>query len=343
MARQHSRPGFAGRKAHDLPAIACIALLGAAACRAAAPPVLPAPTPEELAQIRSAEAAYRAMPDEPGTGPYPATKLEEATLPGHTVYRPANLDQLGATRMPIVVWGNGGCAGDGAAQRLHLLEIASHGYLVIANGPIRSGPGTSPPPPPPAAPANAPMKLPKPQNSARDLVEAIDWAVAQDGLQGGPYAGRIATQQVAVSGFSCGGVQALTVASSDARVKAAVIHNSGLFPDGTSLMEGMDLPKAALDRLRAPIIYILGGTKDIAYANGMDDYRRISTVPVAVANLPVGHGGTFMEHNGGRAAAVAVAWLDWRLKGDAAAAAWFTGAGCRLCNDGDWTFASKGL
>ncbi len=292
--------------------------------------------------MRSAEAIYLAMDDEPGTGRYPATKLEEATLPGHTVYRPANIDQLGSERMPIVVWGNGGCAGDGAGQRLHLLEIASHGYLVIANGPILSGPGFSPPPPLPAPPADTPMKLPKPQSSARQLVDAIDWAVAQNGTKGGPYAGRIATQLIAVSGFSCGGVQALTVATSDARVKTAVIHNSGLFPDGTALMEGMDLPKEALAHLRAPLIYILGGPKDIAYANGMDDYRLISDVPVAVANLPVGHGGTFMEHNGGRAAAVAVAWLDWRLKGDAAAASWFTGAKCRLCNDDDWTFVSKG-
>jgi hypothetical protein len=39
-------------------------------------------------------------------------------------------------------------------------------------------------------------------------------------------------------------------------------------------------------------------------------------VPVAVANLPVGHGGTFLEPNGGAAASVAVSWLDWQLRGD---------------------------
>ena len=39
------------------------------------------------------------------------------------------------------------------------------------------------------------------------------------------------------------------------------------------------------------VIYILGGPSDIAYPNGMDDFARIGHVPVAVANLPVGHGG----------------------------------------------------
>ena len=37
--------------------------------------------------------------------------------------------------------------------------------------------------------------------------------------------------------------------------------------------------------------YINGGEKDIAYANGMDP-ARIDKVPVAMANLDVGHGGT---------------------------------------------------
>ena len=42
----------------------------------------------------------------------------------------------------------------------------------------------------------------------------------------------------------------------------------------------------------------------------------------AVANLPVGHGGTYSEPNGGAAAQVAVAWLNWQLRGDAKAAAY---------------------
>ena len=40
--------------------------------------------------------------------------------------------------------------------------------------------------------------------------------------------------------------------------------------------------KDLLAKLHSPIIYILGDSSDIAYANGMDDFKRISHVPVAV-------------------------------------------------------------
>ena len=47
---------------------------------------------------------------------------------------------------------------------------------------------------------------------------------------------------------------------------------------------------------------MLGGPTDIAYANGMDDYEKIDHVPIAVANIDKGHGGTYWEPNGGAAA-----------------------------------------
>lgn len=298
--------------------------------------------PEVLAQMQRAEAAYRAMPDTPGSGQFPALKEEDRSLPEHTIYRPAKLASLGKTLMPIVVWGNGGCAGDGAGQRLHLAEIASHGYLVIANGGIKSGPGTTPPPAPQPGPGGAFVR-PAPQSSAEQLTQAIDWAIAENARPNSAYFGMLDTAAVAVSGWSCGGVQALTIATRDPRVKTAVIHNSGLFPDGQAQMPGMELTKAELAKLRSPVIYILGGPSDIAYANGMDDVARITGVPVAVANLPVGHAGTFYEPNGGKAAQVALAWLDWRLKGRAESGAWFVGAACKLCTDPDWKFELKGL
>ena len=104
----------------------------------------------------------------------------------------------------------------------------------------------------------------------------------------------------------------------DPRVKTMVLHNTGVLNDGPGAIPGMDVRKDVLTTLHTPTIYILGGPKDIAYANGMDDFARIAHVPVAVANLPVGHGGTFLEPNGGAAASVAVSWLDWQLRGDTA-------------------------
>ena len=144
---------------------------------------------------------------------------------------------------------------------------------------------------------------------------------------------------MAYSGWSCGGLQALAVAK-DPRVKALVLHNTGVFNEGQSI-SGLDVRKDVLQTLHTPAIYILGGPTDIAYANGMDDFNRIAHVPVAVANLPVGHGGTFTQSNGGAAAAVAVSWLDWQLRGNTASAGRFVGEDCGLCRDSQWSFERR--
>jgi hypothetical protein len=106
-------------------------------------------------------------------------------------------------------------------------------------------------------------------------------------------------------------------------------------------MPGMDVSKEALKALHTPVIYILGGPTDIAYKNGMDDFNRIDHVPVAVANLDVGHGGTYFQPNGGEAASVAVSWLQWQLRGDEKAGARFSGRDCGLCNDAKWKLEKK--
>jgi hypothetical protein len=316
----------------------CLAssLLGVLAATATAQPNAP-PTPEQEA-ARRLVAENNKLPDPPGTGRFAALKEEVASLPNHVIYRPANLDALGATKLGVVAWGNGGCSNDGASSRFHLLEIASHGYLVIASGRILSGPGASEAAPRPQAEPGVPSP---PRTAAADLIAAIDWALAENERVGGPYFGRIAADQVALSGFSCGGLQALRVAT-DPRVRALVLHNTGILNGGpNTAIPGMDLTKDALAGVHSPTIYILGGPTDIAYENGMDDFARIGHVPVAVANLPVGHGGTFQQPNGGAAAAVAVSWLEWQLRGDEGAARRFVGEDCGLCRDSSWTFERK--
>jgi hypothetical protein len=98
-------------------------------------------------------------PDTPGTGRYPAIKQIDPRLPGHVVYRPADLGALGDTKLGLYVFGNGACSDDGASARLHLLEIASHGYLAIAPGAIYNGPGKSERPQRPASPSS-PQRVP---------------------------------------------------------------------------------------------------------------------------------------------------------------------------------------
>ena len=309
-------------------ATVCVAVTTAAQ-QPAAPPVDPA--------AAERQAAINARPDTPGTGRFPAMKEEVASLPRHVVYRPRDLAALGATKLGVVAWGNGGCSDDGASSRFHLLEIASHGYLVIASGRILSGPGAPPREPRPAAPAG---QLPPPRTQVSDLTDAVDWALAENQRAGSPYFGRIDPAQIAYSGWSCGSVQALQVAK-DPRVKTLVIHNSGVLNNGPTTMTGISVGKDVLQTLHTPVIYIEGGPTDIAYENGMDDFKRISHVPAAIANLPVGHGGTFNEPNGGAAASVAVSWLEWRLRGDALSAKRFVGDDCGLCRDEQWSLQRK--
>lgn len=288
-------------------------------------------------------AAPAVAPDSTGTGLYRPFKQEIASLPDHVVYMPRDLSALGQKKLGLYVFGNGGCSPDGASSRQHLLEIASHGYLVIAPGRILSGPGAPPQPPQPPrqpAPASAPPGKLRVGNPASALTAAIDWALRENERAGSPLQGKIDPNQIAVSGWSCGGLQALAVGA-DPRIKTLVIMNSGLFPDGTNPIEGIEVNKAQLARLHGSILYVLGGKTDIAYPNGTDDYARISQIPAAQVNIPVGHGGTYNQPNGGLAAQVVVAWLDWKLRGDAAAAKQFTGENCGLCIRSDLTYEHK--
>jgi len=270
-------------------------------------------------------------PDTPGTGPYAAMKEEISALPRHVVYRPANVAAMGSKKLGVVAWGNGGCSDDAASTRFHLLELASHGYLVLASGRILSGPG---------APPSSSQQKPFPRTEITDLTAAIDWALAENKRQGSPYFGRIDPQAVAVAGFSCGGLQAALVAK-DPRVKTLIMQNTGTYDGERATMPGLKVPKSTVKTYHTPVLYILGGPTDVAYANGMEDFKLIDHVPVAVANLPVGHGGTYSEPNGGAAAQVAVAWLEWQLRGDAKAKAQFVGDKCGLCTDAKWTLERK--
>jgi len=288
-------------------------------------------------------AAAAVSPDSSGTGRFAPFKQEVASLPDHVVYMPRDLAALGQKKLGVYIFGNGGCSPDGASSRQHLLEIASHGYLVIAPGRILSGPGAPPQPaepPRPQAPAGAPPGKLRAGNPASSLTDAIDWALRENNRAGSPLQGRIDPGQIAVSGWSCGGLQALAVAA-DPRIKTVVIMNSGLFPDGSNPIEGINVNKSQLARLHGSILYVLGGKTDIAYPNGTDDYQRISQIPATLVNIPVGHGGTYNQPNGGLAAQVVVAWLEWKLRGDAAAARQFTGDECGLCRRTDLTIERK--
>jgi len=286
-------------------------------------------------------AAYEAMPDTRGTGPYPALKEVDLGLPDHVVYRPANLDRLGRKKLGVLVWGNGGCRDDGASARLHLAQIASHGYLAIAPGKIRTGPGAERVSEPPRQ-LDAAGAMPPVKTTTTDVLEGLDWALAENNRRGSRYYGRIDPNAVAVAGTSCGGLQAIQ-AGADPRIRAVIVHNSGIFADGSNPITGMTVDKSMLKKLHTPVLYVLGGRSDVAYPNGTDDFRTIDHIPAMLISADVGHGGTVRQPNGGTVAKVAVDWLEWQLRGDRRAARTFVGPDCGLCVDPSWTVERKGI
>ena len=68
-----------------------------------------------------------------GSGPYPAQTFTDSKLKKHTIFAPKT--PPANVTMPIIVWGNGGCGTDPMATHANiLLEIASHGYVIAADG-----------------------------------------------------------------------------------------------------------------------------------------------------------------------------------------------------------------
>lgn len=303
-----------------------------------------------------------------GSGPYPAVIEGDPGVPGHTVYRPENLSAFNQKNsLPVVAWGNGGCANSSTFYAPFLAEIASRGFLVVAIGPYTPGPA------PKSGGMGGGMGMGMGTKSAQ-LLEALDWATTENKRQDSKYYQKLNPSRFAVFGHSCGGLQALEVAS-DPRVTTVLVMDSGIFgpggapkigmPPGGAPKEGgpqggmpggapqgaapkmpamggaMAITKDALQKLHTPVIYIIGGEKDIAYPQAIDDFAKIDKVPVAMANFDVGHGGTYNQPNGGEFGKVAVAWLQWQLKKDETAGKMFSGSSCGLCTDTKWKFEKK--
>ncbi len=148
------------------------------------------------------------------------------------------------------------------------------------------------------------------------MLAALDWITAENNNSQSVYAGKVDLTKVAAMGMSCGGLQAIEI-SDDPRITTTVVCNSGVLPTRSPMAAMPSLTKEDLKKFHGPVLYLMGGPTDIAYKNAMDDFGRIEHVPVAMTNLDVGHGGTYRRPHGGEYTPVALAWLDWHLKGKA--------------------------
>ena len=175
------------------------------------------------------------------------------------------------------------------------------------------------------------------------MIDAINWAIAENERAASKYYKHLDSHKIAVMGQSCGGVQAIEVAA-DPRVTTAMIWNSGLFAKPTNLGGGKTLSKSDLESIHVPVAYISGDAQDIAFNNANADFDYMTKIPAFRAyERGVGHGGTYREPNGGEFSGIGVAWLDWQLKGDPRTARMFEGRDCGLCVNPKWVVRTKNI
>lgn len=262
-----------------------------------------------------------------GRGKHSAIVTEDASLPGMTIFRPKDLAPFGGSEtLPILLWGNGACVNTTQEHKLFLSELASHGYLVLGIGLLDR--------------LDLRDEVSNRRTKSSQLLEALDWILQENERAGSVFYGKVDPDQVAAMGMSCGGLQAIEI-TGDPRIRTTVVCNSGVLKD-PSPMPGMPaLSKDALKAYHGPVLYLMGGPSDIAYNNAMDDFALVEHVPIVMTNLDVGHGGTYAKPHGGEYSPVALAWLDWQLKGKVEASKMFLGEDSQLALDPDWTVEVK--
>lgn len=267
------------------------------------------------------------------TAQLPAVMTQDASLPTHTLYRPADLTAAPG-RWPVVLWANGECLNLGNRYRGFLSAIAAAGYVVIAIGPIGAPQVESQRDLTPAEGGRGPDR----RSASRwtQLADALAWAQAEAARPASAYFRRLDLQHVAVMGQACGALQALSLAG-DPRITTTVLWNGGTLPAGAAKLDGTDADRQSLARLHGSVAFVSGDESDVAYRNAEADFAALPPLLAlrAVAR-GVGHQGSFLQPGGGVFTPLAIAWLDWQLKGEARAARQFTGPDCGLCRDGQW-------
>lgn len=145
------------------------------------------------------------------------------------------------------------------------------------------------------------------QSTNKEMEDALNWAAKS------PHP-MMDGSNIAAAGQSCGGFEVYDV-SPDPRIKVSAMFDSG------NIMGNFDVSK-----LHAPIGYFLGGTSDIAYSAGSNDFKKLpKSVPAILINNPKGgHMQTYMNKQGGLSGKAAVAFFDWLLKKDAKGYEMFT-------------------
>jgi len=162
------------------------------------------------------------------TGLTEQTYSTDSGLAGQTIYTPSTTPS--GLKLPVIVWGVGGCSDSGTNTAEFHQDLASYGFLVIVN--------------------NGPTA--RTQTQATSLTTAANWAEKAAGT--GKYA-NVDKTRIAVGGWSCGGLQAYTV-TNDPRWATIGIFSSGQLDASQSV--------PVVSKITKPIFYFLGGNGDPA-------------------------------------------------------------------------------
>ena len=266
-------------------------------------------TAEQIATALPVEGAPLAVP-----GPYKVESGPAFESPGHVVYRPADLSPFpGKDTLPVIAWGNGGCAINSTRYGGFLTTIASHGFVVLATAAQPGATGG--------------------RATADNLRAAIAWAETENKRAGSPLNGKMALDKIAVMGQSCGGFLSLELGA-DPRVDTIGVFNSGAQGDAAGTVA----------KLHGPVLLINGHERDFLMASSEATFDAIQKLPAFYgARRNAGHTATVDHPGGGEWANVASNWARWQLKGDKEAAKMFVGKDCSLCTNANWVTRSKGL
>jgi hypothetical protein len=259
-------------------------------------------------------------------GPYATATGTVANASGTAAYDlfyPRDYAALGFAS-PIVTWGNG-TGGTPADYSVFLLHLASYGFTVIA----------------PALPDTG---------SGNEIDAAAHYLAAQDSVQASTFYRHLNVNEVAAAGLSQGATGAVRATTNDPALIKTVMTFSE--PNPIWSAPNPDCPTAAdctadPAALTRPAFFIstYGFWDSIIASPATERAFFISTSVHAALGIIVSSDGKPADHasienpptgNPGGLLGYATAWLEYRLRGNAAAAGAFTGPHPELVSNANW-------
>jgi len=260
-------------------------------------------------------------------GPYATTTGTVADATGTVIYdvfRPSDYSALGF-ESPIVTWGNGTGASP-AKVSVFLSHLASYGFTVIASTLPNTG-------------------------SGNEIDAAAHYLVTQNGVAASVFHDHLNVGEVAAVGTSQGATGAVRAATNDPVLIKTVMTFS--LPNSVWSGPNPDCPTAAdctanPSALTQPVFFvstygfwdaiIASPATEKAYFNGTSVHAALGIILTSDGKLAdhtsiqdAVYGG-----NPGGFLGYATAWLEYQLRGNATAAAAFTGAHPELVSNFNW-------